>query len=1072
MLYDTQFTITADADIETFNETAFKQNLAWALRCDVAAIDLAVKPGSLLISVDIKSGSNSTAADVMSNAQSLMADMPAASSSLGIAIVSTTQPESAAPTLDTTSLMLALRQQLGCFDPTCHLEIRGSDPSDLQVSMIVSSQGTATSIVNKSSTLNALIPDASVVGTVSQSISQISPSPPPPNPPPSPPPPSPPPPSPPFSNETCAVQCFREATPDPSTGNGYQYFANDCFIADGLPASQRPLGCTGRLGCRLCRTEYYSGLGPDLGLCPKCLFDYYSIPMLAPVSPPIHPQPPPALTEIPCKPDTATDVCGSDGQCFLDVRCTANASQDPYGGLGCNAGGVASDCRFCGFGDYSEISCPTDSQSGLTLSGQETPIPAIASGAGALIALIVCIVVVRIYRKSAKGKGKGSADRFIQDLDSFRPAEPVDDDEGWSTKTKSTKDFTLEEMVQRDGIIRWDRVTLDRRLDRGAMGALFRATIDGGEEPLVLRRLNIEYLALHSHSELVTQVNALKAMAHPNLLSVLGLATDGLRNYGTLMEYLPRSLARVLARAESNEETATKVKAVWLSMMSDIAKATTYLHGEKVYHYSLHPRNVLFDGFMTVKLADFGRTPVTMTRLLNDEENQVFNGEPRQLYIAPELLRLESFTAAADIWSLGCLMARITSLKNLYAQDSEDGIAMSHHAILMRINAGEMSPADQVTGLTDLAYKENLVALIKDCTALDPSKRPTALQVVERLERLTAPPSSTTAAARRRSTCLPGAIRLPPSSSAPGVVAVDPEEEAMQKAKEARAAAKAAHRRASVTAMQDIDVDDVFKRNDPDNTGVLQLDQLARALSELGLVTKKSDAEKVLKKYDRAGKGSLDAPHFTKLVRDLRRFKADRAAKKAKEMEAKHGKGGAGTKAPYDQAAHSEKHHSHHSHSYLSHHHHSHRSHHEDDAQEDGNEEIIFMAIAKPGTSSGGPALKLDASAVVPASSRSAHHSHRSHHREHDDTDEKHRTHGHHHRSREHGGTDEKNRPHGHHHHHHHRHHLSRKQQNDGSWQQIRQAFAIQQTPEVSSRAHYSCRPMLADRGRQLHSFL
>ena len=42
--------------------------------------------------------------------------------------------------------------------------------------------------------------------------------------------------------------------------------------------------------------------------------------------------------------------------CYFDGRCTMGG--DPFGGLGCNAGGHAS-CRFCGFGNYLQIPCPT-----------------------------------------------------------------------------------------------------------------------------------------------------------------------------------------------------------------------------------------------------------------------------------------------------------------------------------------------------------------------------------------------------------------------------------------------------------------------------------------------------------------------------------------------------------------------------------------------------------------------------------------------------------------------------------------------------------------------------------------
>ena len=41
----------------------------------------------------------------------------------------------------------------------------------------------------------------------------------------------------------------------------------------------------------------------------------------------------------------AARCAGPTEACFRDPRCSAG--DDPFGGLGCNAGGVAWDCRFC-----------------------------------------------------------------------------------------------------------------------------------------------------------------------------------------------------------------------------------------------------------------------------------------------------------------------------------------------------------------------------------------------------------------------------------------------------------------------------------------------------------------------------------------------------------------------------------------------------------------------------------------------------------------------------------------------------------------------------------------------------
>ena len=50
-------------------------------------------------------------------------------------------------------------------------------------------------------------------------------------------------------------------------------------------------------------------------------------------------------------------------KCYHDADCLDPLSDGYAGGLGCNAGGQGQNCRFCGFGTYSELSCPSYSAS-------------------------------------------------------------------------------------------------------------------------------------------------------------------------------------------------------------------------------------------------------------------------------------------------------------------------------------------------------------------------------------------------------------------------------------------------------------------------------------------------------------------------------------------------------------------------------------------------------------------------------------------------------------------------------------------------------------------------------------
>ena len=62
------------------------------------------------------------------------------------------------------------------------------------------------------------------------------------------------------------------------------------------------------------------------------------------------------ITNEPCVSEAAA-VCTNNPTelCVHDAAC-AEPWNDPYGGLGCNAGGVAQTCRFCGFGSFPDCS--------------------------------------------------------------------------------------------------------------------------------------------------------------------------------------------------------------------------------------------------------------------------------------------------------------------------------------------------------------------------------------------------------------------------------------------------------------------------------------------------------------------------------------------------------------------------------------------------------------------------------------------------------------------------------------------------------------------------------------------
>merc|ERR550539_2323261 len=124
-----------------------------------------------------------------------------------------------------------------------------------------------------------------------------------------------------------------------------------CFY-DPTCSMQSGVGCNaGGVGqnCRFC------GIG---GGAPECPTSLSASPM--------------TTTTLPCQATPVTSNCGNPSlKCFYDPTCSIQ------GGVGCNAGGVGQNCRFCGTGGGAP-ECPTSlsaSPMTTTMTSTTTTLP-------------------------------------------------------------------------------------------------------------------------------------------------------------------------------------------------------------------------------------------------------------------------------------------------------------------------------------------------------------------------------------------------------------------------------------------------------------------------------------------------------------------------------------------------------------------------------------------------------------------------------------------------------------------------------------------------------------------------
>jgi serine/threonine protein kinase len=155
--------------------------------------------------------------------------------------------------------------------------------------------------------------------------------------------------------------------------------------------------------------------------------------------------------------------------------------------------------------------------------------------------------------------------------------------------------------------------------------------------------------ALHSMQEfelLQREVNLMKTMDHPFIASFFEVLDDADAFY-LVIEYVSNGglIDHINKSGGFDEPTARRV-------FCQLIYVLDYLHDtRRIVHRDLKAENVLFDESMNIRVVDFG-----FSRGFSSDNPfmQTTCGSPA--YVAPEIIREESYTALADVWSAGVLL--------------------------------------------------------------------------------------------------------------------------------------------------------------------------------------------------------------------------------------------------------------------------------------------------------------------------------------------------------------------------------------------------------------------------------
>lgn len=141
--------------------------------------------------------------------------------------------------------------------------------------------------------------------------------------------------------------------------------------------------------------------------------------------------------------------------------------------------------------------------------------------------------------------------------------------------------------------------------------------------------------------------------------------------------------------------------------------AVQHIHEKRVLHRDIKSKNIFLTERRTIKLGDFGSARVLSSPMAYA---CTYVGTP--YYVPPEIWENLPYNNKSDVWSLGCVLYEICTLKHPFQ-------AGSWKNLIMKICHGTYSPLPS-------QYSYELRSLIKQIFRKDPRQRPSANTILKR----------------------------------------------------------------------------------------------------------------------------------------------------------------------------------------------------------------------------------------------------------------------------------------------------------------------------------------------------